>query len=87
MTNLPKSSLATQFMAEIEHFIVETGCPATRIGRSIQNPDAGLIHRLRKGRQPTLATVERIRSFMASYRLSLAASQKESKVNKPSKRA
>jgi hypothetical protein len=60
-------STREEILAEIEQFLKETGMSATKFGdRAIS--DRALMFRLRGGRDLKLATVDKIRAFMAKER-------------------
>lgn len=52
---------------EIEAFREAHGIAETTFGRKAVN-DTRLIQQLREGREPRRATVERVRTFMLTYR-------------------
>lgn len=58
-------------LAEIEAFLAEADMKPTRFGKLVLN-DGDFIRRLRNGSGVTVATVERVRSFMASERANIA---------------
>lgn len=59
-------TLEHQFQAEIEAFLIRSGVLPTVLGR-LALGDPGFVFRLRKGRVPSLRTVDRVRQFMAQH--------------------
>lgn len=55
------------FKSEIESFLVGNGLDATNFGRGALN-DPNFVFSLRKGRDPSMATADRVRSFMKTYK-------------------
>ena len=60
-------STREDLLNEIETFLTDTGMSATRFGDEAIN-DRALVMRLRAGRDLKLATVDKIRAFMAKQR-------------------
>lgn len=56
---------SSELLAEVEAFLERTGMKATRFGEE-STSRAALVGLLRKGRPVKLATVEKVRAFMAS---------------------
>lgn len=54
------------FVAEVEAFLRLSGLNATQFGKDALN-DTRFVFMIRKGRSPSLKTVERVREFMAGY--------------------
>lgn len=50
-------------LIEIDRFLQRTGMPPTRFGRLAVN-DPRLVGDLRRGREPGVATVRRVRDFI-----------------------
>ena len=61
-------STREDLLNEIETFLKETGMSATRFGDDAMG-DRPLVMRLRAGRDVKLATVDKIRAFMAKHRV------------------
>ena len=62
--NVPiMKTLTEQFHAAVEEFLERTGFKPTEFGRQAVG-DPSLVLNLRRGRSPTLATVDRILAFM-----------------------
>lgn len=57
---------AERFLADIEAFLVAKRLDATAFGRLAMN-DPTFVFRLRKGRQVSLRTMDRAKTFMESY--------------------
>lgn len=56
-------TLSEQFRAEVEGFLERTGTKPTEFGRfATSNPS--FVLSLRRGRSPTLATVDKVLAFM-----------------------
>ncbi len=64
-------STRDELLREIDAFLKETGMAPTIFGRDAVK-DRALMISLRKGRSPTLDTVDKIRAFMAKERKKLA---------------
>ena len=54
------------FKSRVEAFLDRTGVGPSTLGRRAVG-DANLVHQLRLGRSPTLATVDRVTAFMEAY--------------------
>ena len=52
-----------EFLAAIEAHLAKTGMTATAFGRAAAR-DPGFVFELRRGRSPSLATAERVMSFI-----------------------
>lgn len=65
-------SSAEQFLADLEEFLVETGMDPTSFGLRAMN-DPRFVFDVRKGRQCSLRTVDRVRDFMSAHRTDAAA--------------
>lgn len=60
------------FLAEVNLFLAESGIAATALGRAAVN-DGHFVRRLRERRGVTLATVGRVRTYMARHRAEMLA--------------
>jgi predicted transcriptional regulator len=59
-------TLTEQFHTEVESFLERSGFKATEFGRQAAG-DPSLVLNLRRGRSPTLATADRILSFVRRH--------------------
>lgn len=62
--HFPAMTLSEQFLAEVDAFLSRTGMDPTRFGRQALN-DPNFVFSVRKGRSPSLRTIDRVRQFMA----------------------
>lgn len=60
-------STISSLLAEIEAFLAETGMKKTVFGRAALN-DGAFVKRLQDGGGVTLATVDRVRAYIAKHR-------------------
>lgn len=65
--DLEMMSTREQLLREIEAFLADTGMSAGRFGQSTVG-DRAFVGTLRRGRDPMLRTVDRIRAFIAAER-------------------
>lgn len=56
-------TLSEQFRAEVEGFLERTGTKPTEFGRAAAG-DPSFVLSLRRGRSPTLATVDKVLAFI-----------------------
>lgn len=56
-------SLSAQFLNQIETYLATTGMKPTVFGREVMG-DPKFVFDLRKGRSPSLRTIERVQSWM-----------------------
>lgn len=68
-------TLSEQFRAEVEGFLARTGTKPTEFGR-LAAGDPSFVLSLRRGRSPTLATVDKVLAFI---RESDAAEQRKAR--------
>jgi hypothetical protein len=54
------------FLQQIEDFLKRSGFTASAFGKGVAR-DPSFVGELRRGRQPTLAMVERVHAFMAQH--------------------
>jgi len=59
-------TLSEHFRHEVEAFLAATGFKPTEFGRQAVG-DPSFVLNLRRGRSPTLATADKVLSFMASF--------------------
>jgi len=77
--NIPiMKTLTKQFHSTVEEFLERTGFKPTEFGRQSAG-DPSLMLNLRRGRSPTLATVDRILAFIRES--DAAASKRRRRVN------
>ena len=60
----PFNALTQDFLAEVEGFLARQGLAPTTFGRHVMG-DPGFVAALKKGRCPTLRTIEFIRTHIA----------------------
>lgn len=63
--------LRQQFLSEIDAFMATRAMTQTQFGVKAVG-DSSFVPRLREGASPRIDTVEKVRAFMASYKLSRA---------------
>jgi predicted transcriptional regulator len=56
-------TISEQFIARVESFLAETGTKPSDFGRSAIG-DGSFVLNLRRGRSPTLATVDKVLSYI-----------------------
>ena len=64
-------SLSDQFRAEVETFLVQAGMEPSVLGRKAMK-DPTFVFELRRGRDPSARTIDRVRAWMEAYRRDLA---------------
>ncbi|MFO1081900.1 MAG: hypothetical protein U1E23_14875 [Reyranellaceae bacterium] len=65
-------SIISDLLAEVEGFLTKTGMPPTTFGKNAVR-DGKFVARLRAGKGITVATVDRVRAYIASQREAAAA--------------
>lgn len=64
-------TFSKQFVARVEDFLKRTGIKPSEFGRQAVG-DKAFITNLRRGRSPTLATVDKVLAFMGEIEVSAA---------------
>lgn len=69
-------TISEQFLARVESFLAETGTKPSDLGRSAVG-DGSFVLNLRRGRSPTLATVDKVLSYIDGLEAKAASRHKD----------